>query len=242
MRCYAIGQGAFKALSQQHIETQLIDDEINTKFQLFRQGQWANVTYYKFEIIHENLQNYDYVCYTDGDIVFEDAHFYQYCIDHIGQYDLLIQNDTMSDHDDSELCSGFMFIKSNVNTLKLFDPVYVKKNSNIHVGWDDQVYINTVKRELQFKMLPLKLFPNGQYYRHNYPTLKPLLIHFNYVVGHEKSYQMIRYNRCMSKALMLRFLPKAALSVPIRIAKTLKFKIKHKIDHLSIKFRNFSAV
>jgi len=232
IKCYAIGQEAYETLSLKGIETKLIKDEINTEFEFYKQGNWAKITYYKLEIIHNNLKQHDIVCYTDGDIVFEDANFIQYCIDNIGQYDLLIQNDTMSDNCDHILCAGFIFIKSNPNTLKLFDPQFVKNNSTVDEKWDDQIYINSVKNDLNFKLLPLSLFPNGKYYRKNYTTLKPLLIHFNWAIGHEKSYHLIRYNKYKSTSLLQRFLPEAILSGP-------RMKIKYLILLVIQKIKQF---
>jgi len=33
-------------------------------------------------------------------------------------------------------------------------------------GWGDQTYVNQIKHNLRFGVLPLDLFPNGQYLRH----------------------------------------------------------------------------
>lgn len=221
IRCYAIGKEAYGRLTQKGTMATLIDDEENTGFQFFRRGNWKNVVFYKFEIIHQNLSNYDFVCFTDGDIVFEDSYFLQYCIDHICKIDLLIQNDTMDDESNCNLCAGFMFIKSNKNTLKIFDPGYVKENSTIHEKWGDQTYINEIKNKLNYKLLPLTLFPNGRYYRKNHKTLKPLLIHFNWVVGHGKSYHIVRYMKFKSISLLFKFLPDAIFFVA-------KNRIQHK--------------
>jgi len=230
IKCYAIGQEAFEALNLKGIETELIRDENNTEFQFYKRGNWAVITYYKLEIIHNNLQQHEFVCYTDGDIVFEDAKFLQYCIDNLGNSDILIQNDTMSDSSDRILCAGFIFIKSNPNTLKYFDPKYVKINSTVDEKWDDQIYINSVKNDLNFKLLPLNLFPNGKYYRKNHTILKPLLIHFNWAIGHEKSYHLIRYKKYKSTSLLFRFLPEAVLSAP-------RMKIKYLILLVIRKFK-----
>lgn len=206
LKCYAIGKQAYKTLVNKGIDTSCINDEENTKFETFRAGNWANVTLYKFEIIYQNLQNHDFVCFTDGDIVFENDKFHQYCIDKIGESDMLIQNDTLNDDDDTDLCSGFMFIKSNENTLNIFNPSIVKANSNIQEGWDDQVYINTIKDNLNYTLLPLSLFPNGGFYRLNYKTLAPYLIHFNWNLGHDKAFWIIRYKKWKSIRLFFNFM------------------------------------
>jgi hypothetical protein len=91
-----------------------------------------------------------------------------------------------------------MFIQSNPNTLSLFNPSCMEDKKNI-VGWDDQIYVNQIKDRLTYKKLPLELFPNGRFYyssndRNRFSLFKkklhPFLIHFNWVVGHEKQNKM----------------------------------------------------
>ena len=43
--------------------------------------------------------------------------------------------------------------------------------------------------------MPLDLFPNGPHYYKNYETLKPKIIHFNYLLGDKKKDEMIKYNQ-----------------------------------------------
>ena len=186
---YAIGKNAYYTLLQNGYRAHLIDDK-DTEFSQFRKGNWHNITKKKFNIIHENLKKYKYVCFTDGDIVYKDKRFLSYCMNLIDDYDILIQNDTLDDNDHSNLCSGFMFIKSNRNTIKLFDPEIATKQAK--EGWGDQMYINSIKKKLNYKILPLELFPNGQYY-YDHPKCKPYLIHFNWIVGHEKKNKMIKH-------------------------------------------------
>jgi len=198
LKCYAIGEYAYKQLLKNKIDATYIQDETNTNFQSYRQGNWADIILYKFQIIHDNLKNNDFVCFTDGDIVFKEALFLDYCKNEIGEADLLIQNDTQDDTSRQNLCSGFMFIRSNKTTLKYFDPAYVKANSIIAKGWGDQVYINQNKEKFNYKVLPLALFPNGKYYLENHISLAPYLIHFNWLIGHKKSAQIVRLKECYS--------------------------------------------
>lgn len=105
---------------------------------------------------------------------------------------MLIQSDGLDDADNSEFCSGFMFIKSNEKTISIFDPKRTEEFKDV-LGWDDQVYINNVKDQLKCKKLPLDRFPNGRYYRTNFRgwwlynihKTHPYLIHFNWLVGGE---------------------------------------------------------
>jgi hypothetical protein len=189
LEIYCIGKEGCDKLKTNGYSSHLIDSEQNTNFQTFRTGNWANITYYKFEIIYENLLKNEYVCFTDGDIVYENNSFFDYLLTNIGENDMLIQSEGI---DTLDVCSGFMFIKSNESTLSLFDPKNVEKYKNTK-GWDDQVYINEIRNKLKYKKLPLCLFPTGKYYYIYNANINPYMIHFNWIVGNEKKNKMIQY-------------------------------------------------
>jgi len=195
LKTYVIGKDGYEIINNCGYICSLIDDEVNSNFQKFREGNWSDITFYKFHIIYENLQKYKYVCFTDGDIVFENKDIFEYLKNKIESFDILIQNDTNIDNNNSNLCSGFMFINSNENTLSIFNPENVKlykKSSN----WGDQKYINEIKKNINYKLLPLELFPNGKYYFNNKNTnFEPYLIHFNWVIGHNKEKKMREYKK-----------------------------------------------
>ena len=200
LHCYTLGKDSHDILQSQGYKSILLnsDNILDTEFNKFRQGNWHNITKRKFEIIHNELIYNKFVCFTDGDIVFNNKNFINYCLNYIQDNDMIIQNDTLFDSNDSNLCSGFMFIKSNEKTIDIFNPTNVKKD--IRPGWDDQIYVNKIKSKLKYKTLPLQLFPNGEYYYRdqsknllNYK--EPMMIHFNWVIGHEKKNKMIKHNK-----------------------------------------------
>lgn len=195
-RCYCIGEKGFKILAGLGYDCVLIDDEKNSNFQRFRKGNWSNITYNKFLIIHKNLLLHNYVCITDGDIVYENKIFMDYLLEQIKDNDILIQNDKNLSNKWSKLnvCSGFMFIKSNTKTLELFHPKNVENHKD-KKGWDDQVYLNEIIEKLKYTLLPQNFFPNGSYYYSNNKKINPYLIHFNHVIGNEKKDKMIKYNK-----------------------------------------------
>lgn len=194
LHCYCIGRKGHDILLDNGFWSTSIDTELNSNFQTYRRGNWSNITHNKFTIIHDNLLTHDYVCFTDGDIVFERKNFMSFLLRTIGKHDMLIQNDSMYDSDASNLCSGFMFIRSNPTTISLFDPWNTVEDKD-SMGWDDQVYINEIKHRLNFKTLPLDLFPNGKYYFKNVAKIRPYLIHFNWLFGHSKRVQMEKYRK-----------------------------------------------
>lgn len=189
LKCYCIGKDGYEILTNKNYNCSLIDEEENSNYQTFRQGNWSNITFNKFRIIYENLHKYTYVCITDGDIVFENSNFLNYLRQEISDKDILIQNDCNDDNNHSNLCSGFIFIKSNEKTLDFFNPSNMEIYKNTP-EWDDQIYVNDNKNKVNYKLLPLNLFPNGNYYYHYHSILQPYLIHFNWVIGHEKRQKM----------------------------------------------------
>ena len=191
LKVYCVGEEGYSILKEKEIMCELIIDEDAIKFQEFRKNNWSNIIYYKFEIIYLNLLKHKYVCITDGDIVYENNNIFDYLLSNIEDNDMLIQSEGIYNND---VCSGFMFIQSNENTISLFNPENIKKYKNTK-GWDDQIYINSIKYKLKFKKLPLKLFPTGKYFYDYNSNIQPYIIHFNWVVGHEKKNRMIQYNK-----------------------------------------------
>lgn len=190
LRLYCIGKKGHELLSSKNYNCSLIDDEKSCNFQSFRKGNWSDIIFNKFRIIYENLLTHKYVCFTDGDIVYENPIFMDYLLENIGDNDLLIQSDN-----GDEYCSGFMFIKSTEATRRIFDPdvaIRSKKTAN----WGDQIYLNEQckSRTIKFGVLPLNLFPNGKYY-FEHPDISPYLIHFNWVIGDHKRRLMRDYGK-----------------------------------------------
>ena len=201
LEIYCIGKEGYNKLQLNNVSSNLIDDEEHSDFIKFKNPKWANITYYKFEIIYPNLLKYEYVCFTDGDIVYENNCIFDYLLNNIEDNDMLIQTE---DIDNTELCSGFMFIKSNNLTLELFNPENIKKLIN-NPDWNDQLYINEIRDKIKYKVLPLELFPTGNYYYNNSDNINPYMIHFNWVVGHQKKQKMISYNKWFNKVKICQF-------------------------------------
>lgn len=204
---YCMGKKGCQELRKRNFPYKEIipEDASHTEFHTFRRGHFSNITYQKFVIIHMHLLSHDYVCFTDGDIVYERDDLFHYLLNTIQskQVDLLIQNDGEHDDDHSNLCSGFMFIRSNEKTRALFNPAVMRDDRDT-VGWDDQIYINSIKDKLTYALLPLTLFPTGKHYYRQMENKResdkdenyiPYLIHFNWVRGHKKEDKMRFYGK-----------------------------------------------
>lgn len=189
LKCYCIDEESEKILKETHSIANVFSVP-NLKFGFkhmpkFRDENWNKVVINKFNIIFDNLLTSEYVLFTDGDIVYEKNGFVEFCLDKIQKdgADILIQND--GDHDSSRnnLCTGFMFIKSNETTRNFFDPSKI----NIQTFRCDQIHINHNKHKLHLSVLPLHLFPNGGYYKSHQSSIdEPFLIHFNWCGGDQK--------------------------------------------------------
>jgi len=187
---YCIGKEGYNKLTEKSYNCILIDDENNSAFQTYKNDKWSSVTFYKFRAIYDSLLKNDFVCFFDGDIVYENDFFHKYLIENIEEYDMLVQKEWGIE----EFCTGFMFIKSNIITINLFNPKNIEECKN-DKNWDDQMHLNNVKNKIRYKELPLELFSNGNYYYENNKNINPYLIHFNWVIGNEKKEKMKLYNK-----------------------------------------------
>jgi hypothetical protein len=197
--CYCIDKDSFLQLTDNYDPSlvYMVPDikYICSDLPKFRQQNWNKVVINKFNIIYDNLQNYEYVLFTDGDIVYEKDGFVEYCIEKIekNNVDMLIQNDSANDSICDNLCSGFMFIKSCEKTKKFFNPDKI----DISKFECDQIYINHnyKKFNITLSVLPVALFPNGGYYKKHQDIKDNYLIHFNWCGGENKIRWMKNCNK-----------------------------------------------
>lgn len=192
--CYCVGKDGYEILKKKEYESTLIDDEQHSNFKKFKRGNWSSITLKKIDIIYENLLKHDFVCITDGDIVYEEKNFMKDLLERIGDNEMLIQSEGLEDGDVSEVCTGFILIKSTDNMKDIFNPTHIE-NYKGNIDWNDQSYINGKLDKIKYKKLPLELYPNGRYYKKNKDTIKPNMIHFNWIIGHDKRDKMIEYGK-----------------------------------------------
>jgi hypothetical protein len=197
LECYCIGIDGYNKLKNKGILCNLINDEQFSKLETHQVENWSNITYYKFEIIYEKLLKNKYVCFTDGDIVYENNDIFDFLLQNIGNNDMLIQSEGLYI---DELCSGFIFIKSNELTLSIFNPKNIQSFKK-----DDQMYVNNNKYKMKYIKLPLTLFPTEKYYYKYGNNIKPYMIHFNWVKGHEKKQKMIEYNKWFNRVKICQY-------------------------------------
>ena len=178
---YCVDQGAYDNLQNMNsnIILKLLNDETNSNeefIEYYKEG-WNTMMLSKIKAIRKELIDYDYVFYTDSDIVFENNYCIQYLLDNLHDYDLLVQNNC-----NEQFCAGFMFLKSNDKTIQLFDT----KDIDMDKFKCDQSYLNSKKDCINYRVLSPELFPVGCFYYDNYETIAPWIIHFNWIIGNKK--------------------------------------------------------
>jgi hypothetical protein len=158
---------------------------------------YDKICYLKLELIYRILSLDKNVLLIDGDIVFrkdlmEDMR--EWWKDTI--YDVWIQNDAQENRNTKNMCTGYMFIKTNDRLIELYDCVSeIGKKKYLKCAFDnnDQSYFNNfVKPACMFNALPLEKYPNGKMFYENTQKLTntSILVHFNWVQGHLKMAKM----------------------------------------------------
>jgi hypothetical protein len=112
--------------------------------------------------------------------------------------DVHIQNDSLENINTTNLCTGYILIKSNEKMINLYDCISeAGKKKYLECAFDnnDQSYFNKfVKQFCSFKALSLMKYPNGKYFYINSNTKDTAnLVHFNWVHGHIKMAKMKEY-------------------------------------------------
>ena len=185
---YVIGESSYNTLRKKGHPCVLIDEmkSKHEKLYYYRKNGWGDLMFQKIKIVHSMLKTHKYVCITDGDIVFEDPNFMNYCIENIKDLDILFQSNKLND-EEKVICGGFAFIKSNEKTLKMYDisdiqPKNIKTEQDFLKG-------RMKKYDIKKDCLPLELYPNGRYYYEN-RNKSPYMIHFNWITTDRKKGRM----------------------------------------------------
>ena len=173
-----------------------IEENELEKFCPWNTKGYDKICYLKLELIYRILSLNRNILLIDGDIVFDKDPLpdIKWWIEekHI---DVHIQNDSLENINKSNMCTGYMLVKSNDKMIKLYDCISEQgKKKYLECAFDnnDQSYFNNfVKPYCIFQALTLMKYPNGQAF-YNQPSRKQIaiLVHFNWVHGHLKMAKM----------------------------------------------------
>ena len=156
---------------------------------------YDEICYLKLVMVHQLLEQRHNVLLLDGDLVFLNDPSAAIATWEENSTDVWIQNDAQKDDDTMNLCTGFMFIKSTPHMTRLYNCLSEsgrEKYKRCAFNNNDQTYFNNyIKPYCRVNALPLAEYPNGKmFYEH--PEILPtaVLVHFNWVRGHEKMARM----------------------------------------------------
>lgn len=161
-------------------------------------------SYFRYSVIHELLQKYEYVWYLDVDtVVLDDIVNYFYSLIDYNKFDLFFQNDLYS----PVLCTGCMLVKSGKYTLNLMklmasQTIYNKNDQDLLNELISK--INNEKEFLCIGIFQINQFVNGEiYFKEQSQFLseqkkfresnEPLyFVHANCMVGLDKKIQALK--------------------------------------------------
>ena len=163
------------------------------KFFQWNTKGYDKICYYKLELIYRILSLQKNIVLVDGDIVFQSNPIHSINEWNALDHDVWIQNDGVTDEDTTNMCTGYMMIRTNEKLIQLYDCISnTDKYATCVFDNNDQTYFNRyVKSSCTMLALPLLLYPNGNIF-YNMPDIKTncVLVHFNWVKGHLKMAKM----------------------------------------------------
>ena len=195
---YSLDKDSYNYFSKKNISTKLIDTDASkinfSKFELQNSSEFYKIVYFKFYCINDLLQKNNYVHFLDGDIVIK-KDFSNEILKYGENIELLAQsNKSPHDSNDEEINSGFMLFNSTKKIKKYINPKRFSLKKFSKFKFHDQTYINNIKNRIDYKLLNLDDFPNGAHFKKYKDSIDPFIIHYNYILGHEKKNEMIKDN------------------------------------------------
>ena len=189
------------ALFQQRGYHSICVDTDLEDFNSWNQKRYDKICYFKVLLIYRVLSLGLNVMLIDGDIVFhKDPMMDIVSWESQEENEVWIQNDHQMDNDWEQLCTGYHFIRSTPTLIELYDCVSdagLERYRICAMDHNDQLYFNKyVKPHCSFKVLPLINYPNGKMFYDNCSSIMAtaVMVHFNWVIGHEKMARMKRHH------------------------------------------------
>ena len=174
--------------------------ESHDKFCAWNTTGYDQICYLKLEWIYRILSLGRNVLLIDGDIVFlknplDDVQKWETN----DQFNGWIQNDEQNDLNTTNLCTGYIYIKTSQKMIQSYDctsDIGKQKYETCAFDNNDQTYFNKyVKPTSRFCPLPLDQYPNGNYFYNHVQRIRHIatMVHFNWVKGHIKMAKMKEY-------------------------------------------------
>jgi len=157
---------------------------------------YDKICYLKLELIYRVLSLNKNIVLVDGDIVFQKDPLEDIRTWMKEKGDVWIQNDAQHNENTTNMCTGYMYVKSTNSMIALYDCVSEagqKKYSTCAMDNNDQSYFNNfVKPFCSMNALSLEKYPNGKMFYEHTKAVKDsaVLVHFNWIKGHLKMAKM----------------------------------------------------
>jgi len=172
-----------------------IDHEIG-RFCPWNTKGYDQICYLKMELVYRILSFSKNVLLVDGDIVFLQDPMKDVLKWGKESGEVWIQNDAQKNQDTTNLCTGYLYLRSSPLMIELYDCVSAKgqeKYKKCAFDNNDQTYFNKyVKPHCKVNALPLEEYPNGKMFYDHLKSIRDdiVLVHFNWVKGHLKMAKM----------------------------------------------------
>jgi hypothetical protein len=184
-----------------------IDMNVTNEFVPFsNRKNFTDVTYKKLDcfqyildaiINKSNNLTIKKIVYTDTDIfIYKD--FFDDILKNYNDKLIYFQNDNgnKNNNNNENLCSGFIIFNNkghdNLKSVKVFKYKEFKFDiSKSTCG--EQTFLNAIKQHYSHDTLPRNIYPNGVFFNQNCICPDAKLLHYNWMVGHDKIKNMI-YN------------------------------------------------
>lgn len=157
---------------------------------------YDEICYMKLRIIHRLLAMGHHVLLVDGDVVFrqDPRPAWRSWWSAPPTYDVYVQNDSERNQDTTNMCTGYMWIRSTPTLISAYDCISQEgqeRYKRCAMDNNDQTYFNRyVKPLCRMYALPLEEYPNGNVYLKRKQELERegrcILVHFNWLKGHHK--------------------------------------------------------
>jgi len=196
LHVYAIGKNCKKKLDDMGIDSFLIEDaSVGDEAIPWKKGNWKKLSYQKIRVIKHALDIHGSFLYTDPDVIFQKDVF-PFLETLPAKYDIYGQND----YPNHRICSGFMYIRNNPNTQRVFSVGWEEYDKMTVIG--DQIYINARTDLLRLYSLPQHLFINGIWFDDTKERFIPdaefvnnaYIVHYNFAYSLESKYDKMKLN------------------------------------------------
>lgn len=179
----------------------------NTGYHSYNKGDFNKLMKLKLDVIKDSLQNYNYIHYVDGDVVFCKEPTADYYAPY-STYDIVYQCDTTNSADIAmwnyewvNPCMGNAVFRNTQATMKHLDKIYTvlaKKNVNdqeaqVIVFQDEGVTDIRKYADAKLCEFPVRDFVCGEAVKRNLVEIENMMVfHANWVTGYEAKVALLK--------------------------------------------------